>query len=241
MIELKNISYSVFDEKLKTQKTILNNINIKFPENKITVITGHNGSGKSTLIKLIMGIIKPTSGSILCNGVDITDLSITQRADMGLTLAFQQPIKFKGLTVKNLIDVASAKTNNLGDVCSSLSKVGLCAKEYVNRELNDTLSGGELKRIELAMAIAKGGSVFLFDEPEAGIDLWSFEDLIKVFKSLKNKTIIIVSHQSKILDIADSVLLLDGTNDAKLDKKHKMLDKIKTIQTCKMLRGGSNE
>ena len=241
MIELKDVCYKVYDENLKAYKTILDNINIKFAKEKITVITGHNGSGKSTLIKLIMGIIKPTSGSILFDGVDITNLSLTERANLGLTIAMQQPIKFKGLTVKNLIDVASSKNNKLGDVCLSLSQVGLCAKDYVNRELDSTLSGGELKRIEIAMALSKGGKVFLFDEPEAGIDLWSFDDLINIFKTLKNKTVIIVSHQNKILEIADNILLLNETNNLVMGPKKTMLKKLNSKKICKMLSGGVND
>ena len=233
MIKLKDVSYYVLDEKTNAQKEILKDINIEFKKNKITVITGHNGSGKSTLMKLLMGISKPTSGEIYYNGTNITDLSVTARANLGITMAFQQPVRFKGLTVKNLLDVASAKTTNLNDVCEYLSAVGLCAKEYINRELDGTLSGGELKRIELAMALAKGGEVFLFDEPEAGIDLWSFEELIKIFKKLKNKTIIIVSHQNKILEIADYVLLLNNMG-YKMGKKDEILGKIENSKCARL-------
>ncbi|MBO5910026.1 MAG: ATP-binding cassette domain-containing protein, partial [Clostridia bacterium] len=196
MLVLKNINYSVSAE----NKTIdiLKNINLKFNKG-INVITGQNGSGKSTLIKLIMGINTPTSGQIVYNNVDISNTSINERANLGFTLAFQQPVKFKGIKVKDLLDIASSKSNKLSDICEHLSKVGMCAKDYINRELDSTLSGGELKRIELAMALAKGGEVFLFDEPEAGIDLWSFENLIDIFKNLKNKIVVIVSHQEKII------------------------------------------
>ena len=190
---------------------ILKDVNLKFDKG-INVITGQTGSGKSTLIKLIMGINEMSSGKIIYNGEDISKSTITERANMGFTLAFQQPIKFKGLKVKDLLDVASSKNNKLGDICEYLSKVGMCAKNYINRELDGTLSGGELKRIELAMALAKGGEVFLFDEPEAGIDLWSFDDLISIFKDLKDKIVIIVSHQEKIIKQANKVVLLDGVN-----------------------------
>ena len=210
MLELKSINYSV--ENINGGNIdILKDVNLKFDKG-INVITGQNGSGKSTLIKLIMGINEMSSGKIIYNGEDISKSTITERANMGLTLAFQQPIKFKGLKVKDLLDVASSKNNKLGDICEHLSKVGMCAKNYINRELDGTLSGGELKRIELAMALAKGGEVFLFDEPEAGIDLWSFDDLISIFKDLKDKIVIIVSHQEKIIKQANKVVLLDGVN-----------------------------
>ena len=208
MLELKNVSYSVLGDKGDNIE-ILKNINLKIKKG-ITVITGQNGSGKSSLIKLIMGINLPTDGKVVYNKTDITSRSISERANMGFTLAFQQPVKFKGLKVKDLLDIASSKTNKLADACGHLSKVGLCAKDYIYRELDSTLSGGELKRIELAMTLAKGGEVFLFDEPEAGIDLWSFESLVKIFNSLKNKIVIIVSHQQKIIESADNVVVLDA-------------------------------
>ncbi len=233
MITLKNVAYSVFDEKTNSLKHILKDINLTFKKNKITVITGHNGSGKSTLVKLIMGINAPTSGEIYFENTNITDLSISARSNLGITMAFQQPIKFKGLTVKNLLDVASSKTTNLNDACKYLSSVGLCAKEYIDRELDGTLSGGELKRIELAMALAKGGEVFLFDEPEAGIDLWSFDELIKIFKGLKGKTVIIVSHQNKIMEIADEVLLLNN-NGYKIGDKKDVLGQISPSKCSKL-------
>ena len=210
MFQLKNVDYVVTDEKTGTKKEILKDLNLSFDEGKITVVTGHNGSGKSTLIKLLMGIEKPTNGQIWFDDKDITDLSVNERANLGISIAFQQPVRFKGLTVKDLLDIASERNTNISDACDFLSHVGLCAREYLDRELDNTLSGGEIKRIELAIALAKGGEVFLFDEPEAGIDLWSFDDLIGIFKKLKDKTIIIVSHQKKILEIADKVLLMSN-------------------------------
>lgn len=234
MIVLENVGYKVFDEKTGEDKEILKDINLSFEDNKITVITGHNGSGKSTLVKLIMGLIKPTSGRILLNKTDLTEMSVTERANCGITLAFQQPVKFKGLTVKNLIEIASEKSTSVSDACDYLSAVGLCAREYLQRELDSTLSGGELKRIELALALAKGGNVFLFDEPEAGIDLWSFDDLVGIFKKLKHKTVIIVSHQKKILDIADNVLLL--TNDGYEYGKKKQIEKLLVHKRCVRLK-----
>jgi len=232
MLELKNIGYSVSGENGDNIE-ILNNINLKIKKG-ITVITGQNGSGKSSLIKLIMGINQSSVGKIIYNKNDITNATITERANLGFTLAFQQPIKFKGLKVKDLLDIASSKTNKLADACEYLSKVGLCAKDYINRELDSTLSGGELKRIELAMALAKGGDVFLFDEPEAGIDLWSFESLIKVFELLKNKIVIIVSHQQKIIESADNVIVIN--NDGA--KQYNSKEAINQIQKMKCGRLG---
>lgn len=210
MFQLKNVDYVVTDEKTGAKKEILKNLNLSFEKGKITVVTGHNGSGKSTLIKLLMGIEKPTNGQILFDDKDITDLEVNERANLGITMAFQQPVRFKGLTVKDLLDIASERNTNISDACDFLSLVGLCAREYLGRELDGTLSGGEIKRIELAVSLAKGGEVFLFDEPEAGIDLWSFDDLIGIFKKLQGKTVVIVSHQKKILEIADKVLLISN-------------------------------
>lgn len=232
MIELKNINYII--QNANGEKQILKNINLEFKKGTTTVITGANGSGKSTLAKLIMGLIAPTSGQIFFDDKDITNCTVTERAKMGITIAFQQPIKFKGITVKDLLETAMGESANLSKLCEFLSKVGLCAKDYINRELDNTLSGGELKRIELAVALAKGGEVFIFDEPEAGIDLWSFEELVKVFSGLKNKTVIIVSHQQKILDFADYILLLNSTGEYLLDTKKKVLPKI-ISKHCKRL------
>lgn len=206
MIELKNICYTI-KEKDK-EKKILDNINCVFLDNCITAITGQNGSGKSTLTKLIMGIIFPTSGRIYFNGVDITDKTIDERAKMGLSYAFQQPITFKGITIKELIDIASNEDNSIPKACDYLSKVGICAKDYINREFDKTLSGGEQKRIELALTLAKKGECIIFDEPEAGIDLWSFERLNNIFE--KNKCYIVVSHQTKLLERADKILVLNN-------------------------------
>ena len=234
MIKLENLSYKVSDKETGKEKYILKNLNLEFPKNKVTVITGHNGSGKSTLIKLLMGIISPTSGKILVNGNDITSLQIQERANMGITIAFQQPVRFKGLTVRDLLNLASKKQGKLADACEYLAKVGLCAKDYIDRELDDRLSGGELKRIELAIALAKGGDILLFDEPEAGIDLWSFDGLVNIFKELKNKTVIIVSHQKKLLDNADYILLLNNNHDAILGTKKEMLENLNKPQCAKL-------
>lgn len=237
MLVLNNIDYTIKEN--NNLKNILSNINLQFKKNEITVITGANGSGKSTLIKMIMGIITPTKGDIKFNNKNINNLSISERANLGFTLALQQPVKFNGLTVRNLLDEACKKNVKITDACEYLSKVGLCAKNYINRQLDNTLSGGELKRIELAMALAKGGKVFLFDEPEAGIDLWSFEDLIQIFTSLKDKIVIIVSHQKKILEIADKIIVLNHNSSPLVGSKVEILPKLNT-KSCGKL-GGYNE
>lgn len=212
MLELIDICYEVNDEKGK--KVILKDINLKIDEHFV-VITGPNGSGKSTLAKIIAGIYKPTSGKIIFDGVDITDASITDRANAGISYAFQQPVHFKGLTVKDLIQIAAGKNLSVNEICDILSEVGLCARDYINREVNQSLSGGELKRIEIAMITARGTKLSVFDEPEAGIDLWSFNSLIKVFEKMRdqiNGSILIISHQERIINIADNVVVLsDGT------------------------------
>ena len=221
MIEFKNVSFEVDTENGK--KTIIDNVSFKIDE-RFVAITGPNGGGKSTIAKLIMGIYTPTSGRIFFNGEDITEKSITDRANMGISFAFQQPVRFKGITVKDLITIASGKQLNTAQVCAYLSEVGLCARDYVDREVNESLSGGELKRIEIAMATARGSELTVFDEPEAGIDLWSFKNLIKVFKNMYGKingTIIIISHQERILDIADRIIVIaDGklVDDGKGEK-----------------------
>ena len=221
MLELQHVYYSVKDDQTE-RRDILKDVNITFDDRAISVITGPNGSGKSTMIKLLMGIEKPTSGKILFNGEDVTALSITERARKGFTLALQQPVRFKGITVKKMLELASGTNLNTTQMCDCLSAVGLCARNYIDRAIDGTLSGGELKRIELAMAIAKGGEVFLLDEPEAGIDLWSFEDLVKVFEKLHDKTVIIVSHQQRILETADKIILLDHDKYVSAGRKEEM-------------------
>lgn len=210
MLELQNISFDVESG----TKRIINDINIKVDDNKLVVITGPNGGGKSTLSKIIMGIEKPVTGRILFNGQDITDLDITQRAKLGIGFAFQQPVRFKGLLVRDLIGLAAGTVLTEKEVCGYLSRVGLCAMDYLNRELDSSLSGGEMKRIEIAMLIARNVQLSIFDEPEAGIDLWSFHNLVQVFKKIRDEaqgTIIIVSHQERILSIADEIIVIaDG-------------------------------
>ena len=205
MLELKNICFE------RDNKKILNNINLKIDSNKFTVITGPNGSGKSTLAKIIMGMETPDSGKILFQGKDITKLPINERANLGIGFAFQQPVRFKGLTVKDLIEISSGNSVKMNEACNYLADVGLCAKEYINRQIDSKLSGGELKRIEIAMLIAKNSKLTIFDEPEAGIDLWSFNNLIKVFEKMKStseNTILAISHQERILNIADEIIIL---------------------------------
>ena len=205
MLELKNISFA------RDNKQILNNINLKIDSNKFTVITGPNGSGKSTLAKIIMGMETPDSGKILFQGKDITKLPINERANLGIGFAFQQPVRFKGLTVKDLIEISSGNSVKMNEACNYLADVGLCAKEYINRQIDSKLSGGELKRIEIAMLIAKNSKLTIFDEPEAGIDLLSFNNLIKVFEKMKStseNTILAISHQERILNIADEIIIL---------------------------------
>ena len=207
MLELKNLSYKTEDG-----KEILRNVSLKI-EDRFVAVTGPNGSGKSTLAKLIAGIYTPTSGQILLDGVDITNMSISDRANNGISFAFQQPVRFKGITVKDLISIAAGKKISVSDACQYLSEVGLCAKDYINREVDGSLSGGELKRIEIAMINARGTKLSIFDEPEAGIDLWSFNNLIKVFENMYERTkgtIIIISHQERILDIADKIIVIAG-------------------------------
>ncbi len=215
MLELKHISYRVSEDTptgTHRETEILSDVNLTISE-RFVAITGPNGSGKSTLAKVIAGIITPTEGQILLDGEDITALSITERAKRGISFAFQQPVRFKGITVKDLISLAAGKTLSTGEACAYLSEVGLCAKEYINREVNASLSGGELKRIEIAMINARGTKFSVFDEPEAGIDLWSFQNLIEVFKKMYERTqgsILIISHQERILDIADRVIVIAG-------------------------------
>lgn len=223
MIELKNVSYIINQN--GQEKVILDNISCVFSSSSLVAITGHNGSGKSTLTKIIMGIIKQTSGEILFNGKDITNLSIDERAKLGLNYAFQQPITFKGVTIKDLIGIASNQENSVSKACEYLSRVGLCAKEYVNREFDKTLSGGEQKRIELALTLAKSGDCLIFDEPEAGIDLLSFEKLSNIFD--KTKCNIVVSHQEKLLNMADKILLLENGKIKAFDTPKKVLKNYK--------------
>lgn len=226
MLELINIGFDVEEDGVK--KTILNDINLKIDEGFVA-LTGPNGGGKSTLAKIIAGIYTATRGQILYNGQDITNLSITQRAQMGISFAFQQPVRFKGITVKDLISMAKGKDISVSEACGYLSEVGLCAKDYINREINASLSGGELKRIEIATVMARGTSLSIFDEPEAGIDLWSFNNLIKVFEKMRDKiggSIMIISHQERILNIADRIIVIAEGKVSKIGDKNEILPEL---------------
>ncbi len=229
LLELKDINFE------RENKKILNNINLNIELGKFIAITGPNGSGKSTLVKIIMGIEKPDSGKILLNGKDITNLTIDKRANLGIGFAFQQPVKFKGITVYDLLKMAAKKEMNKAEACEILSKVGLCAKEYVDREVNSSLSGGELKRIEIATVALKGAKLTIFDEPEAGIDLWSFSNLIDVFENMRELikgTTIIISHQERILNIADEIILMKAGEIEEIGEGKEILNKTLAKTAC---------
>lgn len=238
MLELKNISFCVDTE--GEDKEIIQDISLTIPDGKMIVITGPNGGGKSTLAKLIAGIEKPTGGKILMDGEDITEMSITDRARKGIGYAFQQPVRFKGIRVLDLIRIAAGKQLSAADACEYLSAVGLCARDYIDREVNSSLSGGELKRIEIATVLAKAPTLSVFDEPEAGIDLWSFQNLIRVFegmrKNIKGGSILIISHQERILNIADELVVLkDGKLEAQGSKEEilpKLVGTFAVIKEC---------
>ncbi len=233
MLELKNICYEVEDN-----KEIIRDISLQI-EDHFVAITGPNGGGKSTLAKIIAGIVKPTSGQILLDGEDITGLNITERANKGISFAFQQPVHFKGLTVRDLITIAAGKKLSVNEICDILSEVGLCAREYIDREINNSLSGGELKRIEIAMITARGTKLSIFDEPEAGIDLWSFNSLIRVFEKMRDEiqgTILIISHQERILDIAEKIIVIADGQLKKTGTKQEVLPELLgTAKACQTL------
>lgn len=223
MLEIKNLFYSTPEG-----KNILHDINLSVNE-KFVAITGPNGSGKSTMAKIIAGILTPTEGQIILNGTDITNMSITERAKNGVSFAFQQPVRFKGITVRDMISIAAGRDVTFDQACNYLSEVGLCAREYINREINDSLSGGELKRIEIATAFARATALTIFDEPEAGIDLWSFQSLIKVFERMHEQTngnILIISHQERILSFAEKIILLSSGEVAAVGSKEEVLPKL---------------
>lgn len=220
MLELKHVGYETDDN-----KEILHDVSLTVKD-RFVAITGPNGGGKSTLAKIIAGIYQPTSGQILLDGVDITNMSITERANLGVSYAFQQPVRFKGLRVKDLLSLAAGKNTSVNEACSYLSEVGLCARDYIDREVNASLSGGELKRIEIAMVLARGSKLSIFDEPEAGIDLWSFQNLIRVFEKMYEQTkgnILIISHQERILNIADTIVVIKDGQVARTGPRAELL------------------
>lgn len=243
MLELQHIGFETDDN-----KEILHDINLTVDE-RFVAVTGPNGGGKSTLAKVIAGIYKPTSGRILLDGQDITDMSITDRANNGISYAFQQPVRFKGLKVKDLLSLAAGKQASVTEACGYLSEVGLCARDYIDRELNDSLSGGELKRIEIAMVLARGTKLSIFDEPEAGIDLWSFQNLIQVFERMQENTkgsILIISHQERILNIADEIVVIADGEITRQGSREEVLPGIlgtsAAIDACsKFYKGGRQE
>lgn len=237
MLELKNICFT------RDNKKILDDINIKMDDNKFIVITGPNGSGKSTLAKIIMGIENQDEGQVILDGQDISKDVIDKRAKSGIGFAFQQPVKFKGITVYDLLKLSAEKDINRKEACDILSKVGLCAKEYVDREVNGSLSGGELKRIEIASVALRNAKLTIFDEPEAGIDLWSFNNLINIFEDMRDVikgTILIISHQEKILNIADEIILLNNGKIEKIGKKDEVMDSIMKTEKKGCCRIGGN-
>lgn len=240
MLELQNIKWKVSDG-----TEIIKNINVEIPTGKLVVITGPNGGGKTSLAKLIAGLEKPTSGSIILDGEDITSLDITERANKGISYAFQQPVRFKGITVRDLLELAAGKKIEEKEICSLLGKVGLCTRDYIDREVNSSLSGGEIKRIEIATVLARNTKLTIFDEPEAGIDLWSFNELIDAFVEIKENyagTLLIISHQERILNIADEIIVIANGVVKDIGKKEEILPTLfevsNTGDCC--LNGGNN-
>ena len=244
MLELRNVSFNVADE--SDRKEIIRNISLTIPARRLIVITGPNGGGKSTLARLIAGVEKPTSGSVLFQGKDITSLSVTDRAKMGIAFAFQQPVRFKGIRVLDLIRIAAGKQLSAADACEYLSSVGLCARDYIDREVNASLSGGELKRIEIASVLARNALLSVFDEPEAGIDLWSFQNLVEVFqhmqRRIENGSILIISHQERILNIADEIIVLREGRVAAQGPREEVLPTLigtaSAVNPCRKLEEG---
>ena len=243
MLKLENVSFQVAEE--RGDKEIIRGVSLTVPENKLVVITGPNGGGKSTLARLIAGIEKPTEGRIWFKGQDITDKSVTDRARLGIAYAFQQPVRFKGIKVMDLIRIAAGKRLSAAGACEYLSAVGLCARDYIDREVNASLSGGELKRIEIATVLARGAALSVFDEPEAGIDLWSFQNLIEVFermrKTVQNSSILIISHQERILNIADEIVMIKDGRVEKQGTRDEILPQLmgtsSAVSECHMISG----
>ncbi len=227
MLNIVNIDFEV--KRGRSKAKILDHLSLEIKPNTLTVITGPNGSGKSTLAEIIMGVKTPTSGQIYFNNTDITDENITERAKLGIAFSFQQPVKFKGVNVYDLLSIANGELISKEEAGEYLKTVGLDAEKYLLREVNGKLSGGELKRIEIASVLARKAELLIFDEPEAGIDLWSFEDLTKVFKKLRaeKKTLVIISHQERILKIADEIIVLEAGKIKSMGNPAEILPKIK--------------
>ena len=242
MLEIKNLSFAVSEE--DREKEIIHDLSLTIEDGKFVVVTGPNGSGKSTLARLIMGIEKPLSGQILLDGEDITALDITARAQKGISFAFQQPVRFKGIRVQDLLRLAAGRNLTVAAACTYLSEVGLCARDYIDREINSSLSGGELKRIEIATLLARQTRLSVFDEPEAGIDLWSFQNLIRIFEnmrsSIRDSSIVIISHQERILQIADEIVVLSGGSITRRGRPDEILPaligKAAPVSVCEMLQ-----
>ena len=239
MLELKHVSYAVpVEDNSAETKEILHDVSLTIDE-RFVAITGPNGGGKSTLARIIAGIAQPTSGEIWLDGQNITNLGITERARLGVSFAFQQPVRFKGITVNDLINLAAGKKLSVAEACEYLSEVGLCARDYINREVNASLSGGELKRIEIATVLARGTQLSVFDEPEAGIDLWSFGNLINVFENMHERqggSILIISHQERILNIADKIIVIaDGKITAVGPKDEVLPELLRSSAACPTL------
>jgi len=236
MLQLQHVSFAVNTD--EGVKRIIDDVSLDLSE-RFVAFTGPNGGGKSTLAKLIMGLYHPTEGCILLNGQDITDMSVTERAKAGICYGFQQPVRFKGITVHDLLNVASGRTMTVAEACDCLAEVGLCARQYVNREIDANLSGGELKRIEIATVMARSATLTVFDEPEAGIDLWSFSNLISVFEDMYAKikgTMLIISHQERILNIADRVVVLAAGKVERDGTKEEVLPSLLTATYCDRLK-----
>ena len=235
MLKLENVTYRVQSD--QGEKTILDNVNLTLDE-RFVAFTGPNGGGKSTLAKVIAGIIAPTEGKVYLDGEDITGMNVTERARRGISYAFQQPVRFKGMTVRDLISLAAGKETKVADACAYLSEVGLCARDYIDREIDASLSGGELKRVEIATILARATKLSIFDEPEAGIDLWSFGNLISVFEKMHEKTkgnILIISHQERILNIADKIVVIAGGKIKNVGEKSEILPGLLAASTCRKL------
>ncbi len=240
LLEVKNLTFTVDDD--KGRQHILNDLSLTVPTGKMVVVTGPNGGGKTTLAKAIMGLVPVTGGQVLYNGTDITQMSITERARLGIGYGFQQPPRFKGIRVRDLLDLAAGRKLPHGECCNYLTQVGLCAKDYLDREVDTSLSGGEVKRIEIASVLARGCELMIFDEPEAGIDLWSFSRLTETFQSIhKNSsaTLIIISHQERIISLADEIVLVAGGKVQAKGPKEEMLPQIlrDTVASCSRITG----